>query len=32
MVLMDDSPTGLLDSLAAWAPVTVSKWLDSADR
>ena len=32
MVLMDDSPTGLLDSLAAWAPVTVSKWLDSAGR
>lgn len=32
MVLMDDSPAGLLDSLAAWAPVTVSKWLDSAGR
>lgn len=28
MVLVDDSPAGLLDRLAAWAPVTVSKWLD----
>jgi uncharacterized protein (TIGR00730 family) len=32
MILIDDSPAGLLDRLAAWAPVTVSKWLDSADR
>lgn len=32
MVLMNDSPAGLLDRLAAWAPVTVSKWLDSAGR
>lgn len=32
MVVMDDSPAGLLDRLAAWTPVTVSKWLDSADR
>jgi len=32
MVIMDDSPAGLLDRLAAWTPVTVSKWLDSADR
>jgi hypothetical protein len=32
MVLLDDSPASLLDRLAAWTPVTVSKWLDSADR
>ena len=32
MVLMDGSPADLLDRLAAWTPVTVSKWLDSADR
>ena len=32
MILIDDSPAGLLDRLTAWAPVTVSKWLDSADR
>lgn len=32
MVLVDDSPASLLDRLAAWTPVTVSKWLDSADR
>ena len=32
MVLMDSSPADLLDRLAAWTPVTVSKWLDSADR
>ncbi|HXT87824.1 MAG TPA: TIGR00730 family Rossman fold protein [Trebonia sp.] len=32
MVLMDGSPASLLDRLAAWTPVTVSKWLDSADR
>jgi uncharacterized protein (TIGR00730 family) len=32
MVVIDDSPAGLLDRLAAWTPVTVSKWLDSADR
>jgi len=32
MVLLDDSPEGLLDRLAAWTPVTVSKWLDPAER
>ena len=32
MILMDNSPADLLDRLATWTPVTVSKWLDSADR
>src|SRR6201986_1249629 len=32
MVLVDDDPAGLLDRLAAWVPVTVSKLLDAADR
>jgi uncharacterized protein (TIGR00730 family) len=32
MVVMDDDPPRLLDRLADWAPVTVSKWLDRADR
>jgi uncharacterized protein (TIGR00730 family) len=32
MVLVDDDAAALLDRLAAWAPVTASKWLDSADR
>ena len=32
MVLMDDDPARLLDRLASWTPVTVSKWLDAADR
>ena len=32
MVLLDDSPASLLDRLATWTPVTVSKWLASADR
>lgn len=32
MVVVDDDPARLLDRLAAWTPVTVSKWLDRADR
>jgi len=32
MVIVDDDPARLLDRLAAWTPVTVSKWLDRADR
>jgi hypothetical protein len=32
MVLADDDPARLLDRLAAWTPVTVSKWLDRAER
>ena len=32
MVLVDDDPGRLLDRLAAWTPVTASKWLDRADR
>jgi uncharacterized protein (TIGR00730 family) len=32
MVIVDDEPARLLDRLAAWTPVTVSKWLDRADR
>jgi hypothetical protein len=32
MVIMDDDPARLLDRLAAWTPVTVSKWLDRAER
>jgi uncharacterized protein (TIGR00730 family) len=32
MVIMDDDPARLLDRLAAWGPVTVSKWLDRAER
>jgi uncharacterized protein (TIGR00730 family) len=32
MVLVDGSPAGLLDRLAAWTPVTVSKWLAPAER
>jgi uncharacterized protein (TIGR00730 family) len=32
MVIVDDDPARLLDRLAAWTPVTVSKWLDPADR
>ena len=32
MVLVDDDPAALLDRLAAWKPVTVSKWLAPADR
>ena len=32
MIIMDDDPGRLLDRLAAWTPVTVSKWLDRAER
>jgi uncharacterized protein (TIGR00730 family) len=32
MVLVDTDPGRLLDRLAAWPPVTVSKWLDRTDR
>lgn len=32
MVIVDDDPVRLLDRLAGWTPVTVSKWLDKADR
>jgi len=32
MVVMDDDPARLLDRLADWTPVTVSKWLDRTDR
>jgi uncharacterized protein (TIGR00730 family) len=32
MVIMDDDPARLLDRLAAWTPVEVSKWLDRAER
>jgi uncharacterized protein (TIGR00730 family) len=32
MVIVDDAPARLLDRLAAWTPVTVSKWLDRAER
>ena len=32
MIVVDDHPARLLDRLAAWSPVTVSKWLDPAER
>jgi uncharacterized protein (TIGR00730 family) len=32
MVIVDNDPARLLDRLAAWTPVTVSKWLDRAER
>lgn len=32
MIIVDDDPGRLLDRLAAWTPVTASKWLDRADR
>ena len=32
MIVTDDDPARLLDRLAAWTPVTVSKWLDPAER
>jgi uncharacterized protein (TIGR00730 family) len=32
MIVADDDPARLLDRLAAWTPVTVSKWLDPAER
>jgi uncharacterized protein (TIGR00730 family) len=31
LVIADEDPGRLLDRLAAWTPVTVSKWLDRAD-
>jgi len=31
MVLFDEDPAALLDRLAAWTPVSVSKWLDRPD-
>jgi uncharacterized protein (TIGR00730 family) len=32
MVIIDTDPAALLDQLAAWTPVTVSKLLDPSDR
>jgi uncharacterized protein (TIGR00730 family) len=32
MVIVEDDPARLLDRLAAWSPVKVSKWLDRAER
>jgi uncharacterized protein (TIGR00730 family) len=32
MIVVDDDAGRLLDRLAAWSPVTVSKWLDRAER
>jgi uncharacterized protein (TIGR00730 family) len=32
MIIVDDDPGRLLDRLAGWTPVTVSKWLDRAAR
>jgi uncharacterized protein (TIGR00730 family) len=32
MVIIDTDPAKLLDQLAAWTPVQVSKWLDRSDR
>jgi uncharacterized protein (TIGR00730 family) len=32
LVIVDEDPARLLDRLAAWAPVTVSKWLNRTDR
>jgi uncharacterized protein (TIGR00730 family) len=32
LVIVDDDPARLLDRLAGWTPVAVSKWLDRADR
>ncbi len=32
MIVADDNPGRLLDQLAAWTLVTVSKWLDPAER
>lgn len=32
MIVADDDPARLLDRLAAWTPVAVSKWLDPAER
>jgi hypothetical protein len=32
MIVLDDDPGRLLDRLAAWSPVTVSKWMDRTER
>jgi hypothetical protein len=32
MIVADEDAARLLDRLAAWTPVTVSKWLDPAER
>jgi uncharacterized protein (TIGR00730 family) len=32
MIVMADEPAALLDRLAAWTPVPVSKWLDRTER
>jgi uncharacterized protein (TIGR00730 family) len=32
MIVIDDDPAALLDRLAAWTPVAVSKWVDPAQR
>jgi uncharacterized protein (TIGR00730 family) len=32
MIVVDDDPARLLDRLAAWTPVTVSKWLEPSER
>ncbi|MGH3264083.1 MAG: TIGR00730 family Rossman fold protein [Trebonia sp.] len=32
MVLIDEEPARLLDRLADWRPVSVSKWLDRSER
>jgi uncharacterized protein (TIGR00730 family) len=32
LVIVDEDPARLLGRLAAWVPVTVSKWLDRTDR
>jgi uncharacterized protein (TIGR00730 family) len=32
MVIVDDDADSLLDRLADWTPVTVSKWMDRAER
>jgi hypothetical protein len=32
MIVVDDGPERLLDRLAGWSPVTVSKWMDPAER
>jgi hypothetical protein len=32
MVIIDTDPARLLDQLAAWTPVQVSKWLDRSER
>ena len=31
-VIIDTDPAKLLEQLAAWTPITVSKWLDPSDR